>query len=140
MEELLSFIVTKRHLDPRYYELALPPSKPKSMQAQFTPSTVLHALKINEIHVIKRSKPLANKKHQTTQPPLDQKKGPQLNKQKSSTLPTGQKKISLGQTSQTSLITQEPIVQSSNQKQIPVSQCVVTDTDFVLHCHRIHML
>lgn len=94
MEELLSHIVTKRHLDPRYYELALPPSKPKSMQAQFLPSTVLHTLNITEIHVVKRLKPLTDKKHQASyhkkqkiQSPPDQRIQSQSVDQKSMTLP-----------------------------------------------------
>lgn len=122
MEELLSFIVAKRRLDPRYYELALPPSKPKSMQAQFLPSTTLHALNITEIHVIKRSKPLVDKKHQS-QPSADQAKKSQMTKQRSMTLPGGQKKISLPSQVQTQTppLNQKQTAQSSTQSQKPVS-------------------
>jgi len=61
MEGLLSSIVTKRHLDPRYHELVLPPSKPKTAQTQFSPSTQFHTLGITEVHIVKRVKPLADK-------------------------------------------------------------------------------
>ena len=117
MEELLSFIVTKRRLDPRYYELALPPSKPKSMQARFLPSTALHTLSITEIHVIKRSKPLIDKKQQAPA----QKKQPKMTKQRSMTLPSGQKNISPPSQVQTQMLplNQKPTVQSSTEK--PVS-------------------
>jgi len=68
MEGLLSSIVTKRHLDPRYHELVLPPSKPKTSQTQFLPSTQLHTLGITEVHIVKRVKPLADKKQQAQIP------------------------------------------------------------------------
>jgi len=97
MKELSSYIMTKRHLDPHYYELALPPSKPKSMQAQLLPSTALHTLNITEIHVVKRSKPLTDKKHQAPAPPDQKKQSPDQRKrltssdQKSMTIPASWK-------------------------------------------------
>ena len=121
MEELLSLIVMKRRLDPRYYELVLPPSKPKSMQAQLVPTTPLHTLNITEIHVVKRSKPLSNKKHHASSPP-DKTKQPALPKQRSMTLPSNKKNAppSSAQT-QTPPINQKQTPQPSLLKQPPVS-------------------
>lgn len=126
MEELLSLIVTKRRLDPRYYELALPPSKPKSMQAQLLPSTALHTLNITEIHVIKRSKPLTDKKHQAASPPPHETKQPSLTKQRSMTLPgraVNQRKTSQPSSFQTQTppLGQKQTALPSSQKQTPVS-------------------
>ena len=122
MEELLSLIVTKRRLDARFYELVLPPSKPKSMQAQLLPSTALHTLNITEIHVIKRSKPIANKKHQAP-PPTDQTKQELQTKQKSMTLPGRNKKISQPSSFETikPSMNQQQSLPSPTDKQIPVS-------------------
>lgn len=117
MEELLSLIVIKRRLDPRYYELVLPPNKPKSMQAQLLPSTALHTLNITEIHVIKRSKP---QKH----PPPDKTKQPVLTKQRSMTMPGGQIRTSPTSTVQehTPPLNQKRTTkQPTTQKQTPVS-------------------
>lgn len=114
MEKLLSLIVTKRRLDPRYYELALPPSKPKSVQAQLLPSTALHTLNITEIHVIKRSKPITDKKHQAPLL-LDE------TKQRSMTLPgRGHRKTSLPSSIQTQIppLNQKKISSSTDK---PVS-------------------
>ena len=123
MEELLSLIMMKRRLDSRYYELVLPPSKPKSMQAQLLPTTPLHTLSINEIHVVKRSKPVTNKKHSASSPP-DMTNQPLLTKQRSMTLPAGQKKISSSSLVETSTppINQKRTEQFSPQKQTAVSR------------------
>ena len=122
MEELLSLIVMKRHLDPRYYELVLPPSKPKSMQAQLVPTTALRTLNITEIHVVKRSKPLTDKKHHASSPP-DKTKQPLLTKQRSMTLPSSQKRNGPPSSVQTQMppLNQKRTPQPSTQNQTPVS-------------------
>lgn len=122
MEELLSLIVTKRRLDHRFYELALPPSKPKSMQAQLLPSTAFHTLNITEIHVIKRSKPITNKKHQAP-PPTGQTKEESLPRQRSMTLPGRHRKASQPSSFETvkPSLNQKQAVPPSTEKQTPVS-------------------
>ena len=123
MEELLSLIVMKRRLDARFYELVLPPSKPKSMQAQLLPTTALSTLSITEIHVVKRSKPLTDKKHHASSPP-DKTKQSVMTKQKSMTLPSSKKRNAPPTTcsTETPPLNLKLTTQSSTQKQTPVSQ------------------
>lgn len=116
MEELLSNIVTKRHLNPRYHELVLPPSKPKTVQTQFSPSTQLCTLGITEIHVVKRVKPLADKTQQAPSLPPNQRRSVPI-LPKGSVPPTEQNKTAIPRDQK---IATQPSAQTQ-QKQAPVS-------------------
>ena len=132
MEKLLSLIMMKRRLDSQYYELVLPPSKPKSMQAQLLPTTPLHTLSINEIHVVKQSKPETKKKHSASSPPDMTKQS--STKQRSMTLPGSQKKISSSSLVETSTppLNQKRAEQFSSHKQTAVSQMITGVYNVVL--------
>ena len=95
------------------------------MQAQLLPTTPLHTLSINEIHVVKRSKPETKKKHSASSPP-DMTKQPLSTKQRSMTLPGGQKKISSSSLVEKSTppLNQKRAEQFSSHKQTAVSQMI----------------